>query len=83
MPLESANVVVQTDGGLRDGCCAASAWIIGLWGIQAGAWTYEPLVAAGTIIDTPCSVFGAEAIALDEASREVHALLTSCNCTNS
>ena len=79
LPPGGANVVVQTDGGLRDGDCAASAWIIGLWGIRSGAWTYEPLVAGGVFLDLPCTVFKAEAIALDEASREVVALLTSFN----
>ena len=77
MSIQEANVVIQTDGGLRDGDCAAAAWIIGLWGKHAGShrYQYEPIIVHGTFIQLPCTAFGAEAIALDEASREVAALL--------
>ena len=72
-----ANMIIQTDGGRRDGDCAAAAWTIGHWGEADGEPTFEPLVAHGTLLDDTCTVFGAEAIALDEASREVDALLKS------
>ena len=76
MPIQSANVIIQTDGGLRDGDCAAAAWIIGLWGRIDGQCIYEPLMVHCTFLELPCAVFRAEAIALDEASRAAQAILT-------
>ena len=75
LTLDRSNVIIQTDGGLREGDCAAAAWIIGFWGQTLEGWTFEPLVVHGTYIELPCTVFRAEAIALDEASREFAALL--------
>ena len=75
LSLENANLVIQTDGGLCEDDCAAAAWIIGLWGIVGQACCYQPLIAHGTLLDPGCSVFAAEAIALDEASAEVQRLL--------
>jgi len=75
--LTSSNVVVQTDGGLREGDCAAAAWVIGLWGMCGGRLQYEPVMVQGTFLEPGISVFAAEATALDEASREVDKLLTS------
>ena len=84
MPVESANVLVQTDVGFRVGCCAASAWISGQWGIQAGTWTYEVFVGAGFLIDMPYVIsFRCEGRCLRRGLPEVHALLTSCNSTHS
>jgi len=74
MKVCAANIVVQTDGGLREGDCASAAWIIGLWGENG----YEPLVAHGTYLSSMCTVFMAEAIALDEAAAEVRALIRCC-----
>ena len=69
--LDRCNIVVQTDGGLRDGDCAAAAYVIGLWD---GA-VYEPLYACGIFLDVACTVFTAEAIALDEATKKMCTLL--------
>ena len=66
-----SNIVVQTDGGLREDDCAAAAWIIGLWGTVDGKDVFEPFIIHGTFLELPCTAFGAEAIALDEASAEV------------
>jgi len=67
------NLIVQSDGGLREGQCAAAAYIIGAW--NAGTSAFEPLIAHGTYLDASISVFAAEAIALDEASAEACALI--------
>ena len=76
LPVESSNIIVQSDGGLREDDCAAAAWIVGVWGEAGGEFVFEPLVAHGTYLQLPCTVFKAEAIALDEASRELSTLLT-------
>ena len=73
----SSNLIVQTDGGRRERDCAAAAWIIGLWCEGSAGRTFEPLIAHGTFLHTDLTVFRIEAIALDEASREVDALLRS------
>jgi len=75
MPLRNANLVIQTDGGRREEDCAAAAWIIGLWIDEGQGGRYEPVAAHGTFLDASCTVFMAEAIALDEASAEVHRLM--------
>ena len=67
------NMIVQTDGGLREDECAAASWIIGLW--HADTQTYEPYEAGGVFLRTSCTVFMAEAIAIDEASANVQRLL--------
>ena len=66
---------MQTDGGLREEDCAAASWIIGLW--HAETQTYEPYHAGGCFLSDPCTVFMAEAIAIDEASTIVQRLLRS------
>ena len=71
LEIQASNLVIQTDGGLRDGQCAASAWVIGLWGESR----YEPLIAHGTVLDCSTTVFAAEAIALDEATAKVKEIL--------
>jgi len=76
LQLEEANLVIQTDGGLREDCGAA-AWVIGLWGIVGQRFCYQPLAAHGTYLEPGCTVFATEAIALDEASAEVHRLMRS------
>ena len=63
-----ANLVVQTDGGLRELDCAAAAWVVGLWGDTGQGMAYEPLCAHGTFLDHTVGVFAAETIALDEAT---------------
>ena len=65
------NVIVQTDGGVRNDDCASAAFIIGLCGHSQEGPFYEPILAQGTFIATPCSSFAAEAIALDEATAAV------------
>ena len=62
------NVIVQTGGGVRNGDCASAAFIIGFCGHSLEGTFYEPILAQGTFIATPCSSFAAEAIALDEAT---------------
>eukprot|EP00959_Pyramimonas_sp_CCMP1952_P217995 4559200-Pyramimonas_sp.AAC.1 len=76
MSIQSANVIIQTKGGLRDGDCAAAAWIIGLCGRIDGQGIYATLMVHGTFLELPCTVFRAEAIALDEASRAAQSILT-------
>ena len=73
LPLKQSNIIVQTDGGLREEGCAAASWIIGLW--DATAHTYEPYGAGGVFLNTRCTVFMAEAIAIDEASAHVKRFL--------
>ena len=70
-----SNLVVQTDGGLRQHGCAAAAWIVGLWGVIDGNYVYEPLIAHGTFVSTSVSVFGCEAIALAEAGAAMDSLI--------
>ena len=77
LTLKAANLVVQTDGGLREGNCGAAAWIIGLWGDAGKGDVFEPLIAHGTFLETPCSSFGAEAIALDEATLKMQSVIRS------
>ena len=72
--IQSANVIVQTDGGLRENDIAAAAWIIGLWSEDG---QYEPLVAHGTLLEAEIGVFAAEAIALHEATAMVQQLIAS------
>ena len=79
MEVHKANLVIQTDGGLREGDCAAASWIIGLWGDDGHGYKYEPLSAHGTFLDATHSVFMTEAIALDEASAEVQKILLHTN----
>ena len=79
---DSANLIIQTDGGLREGDCAAASFIIGLWGKRDiddddSEYFYEPLVAHCTFLELPMAVFGTEAIALDEASQEAAALIAT------
>ena len=76
LDMTKCNVVVQTDGGMREDDCAAAAWIIGLWGSVDGKDVFEPYIIHGTFLELPCTVFGAEAIALDEASAEAAKLLS-------
>lgn len=70
--------MIQTDGGVREGHCAAAAWIIGVWVCADGDNHFEPLVVHGTFLEATCSVFEAEAIALDEASAEVAQIICGC-----
>ena len=60
-----ADVIVQTDGGLRPSDCAAAAFIIGLWGHDGDILSFEPMVAGGTFLESSHMVFAWEAIALD------------------
>jgi len=62
------NIIVQTDGGVRGGDCAASAFIIGICGRVDDSFFFEPLLVQGTYMTAHCSSFAAEAIALDEAT---------------
>eukprot|EP00746_Dinoflagellata_sp_MGD_P151588 gnl/MRDRNA2_/MRDRNA2_83144_c0_seq1.p1 gnl/MRDRNA2_/MRDRNA2_83144_c0~~gnl/MRDRNA2_/MRDRNA2_83144_c0_seq1.p1 ORF type:complete len:117 (+),score=18.35 gnl/MRDRNA2_/MRDRNA2_83144_c0_seq1:179-529(+) len=71
----ASNLIVQTDGGRRDGDCAAAAWIIGLWGQTADGYCYEPWIAHGTFMDASVTVFAAEAIALDEAAARMQIII--------
>ena len=50
------NVIVQTDGGVRNGDCASAASIIGLFGHSQEGTFYEPILAQGTFIVTPCGL---------------------------
>ena len=72
-----SNIIVQTDGGLREDDCAAASWIVGLW--RSDAQTFEPYEAGGVFLSTSCTVFMAEAIAIDEASANVQRLLRALN----
>ena len=70
--LAESNIIIQTDGGLREEDCAAAAWIIGVWRVDSQ--TFEPLEAGGVFLEKSCTVFMAEAIAIDEASANVQRL---------
>ena len=60
------------DGGVGE-AVAATSWILGLWGsVQQ---KYELCMAGGTFIEAACTVFSAEAIAIDEASARVQTFL--------
>ena len=54
-----------------------AAFILGLWGRAGQGLTYEPWVVKGTFLQSSCSAFAAEAIALDEASAELANLLSA------
>ena len=58
--LHEANIVVQTNGGLLEGDCAAAAFVIGLWGHTAAGEIYEPLIIQGTYLHLPCTVLLAQ-----------------------
>ena len=75
MDLQKGNLIIQTDGGRRDGDCAAAAWIIGLWMEDDNGGRYEPIAAHGSFLDASCTVFATEAIALDEASAAVQRII--------
>ena len=75
LQIERANIVVQTDGGLRPSDCAAAAWIIGFWGEVDSKIAYEPVSAHGLFLESRCTVFMAEAVALDRATEEVERML--------
>ena len=70
-----AHVIIQTDGGRRAEDCAAANWIFGLW--DSDMKKYEPYMAGGIFIEVSCTVFKAEAIAIDEASAHVQSFLRS------
>ena len=72
---EPGPCIIQTACGLRAADCAAASWIIGLW--DSDSQKYEPYMAGGTFIEIFCTVFKAEAIAIDEASAHVHSFLRS------
>ena len=59
------NVVVFSDGGTRADC-SASAWAL----CVVIGQTLHPVIAAGIFFQVPISSFAAEAIALDNATRE-------------
>ena len=62
--IKQANILVLTDGGLRDDDCAAACWIIGLW--DSENHKYEPYQAGGSHLESSSTVLLAEAIAIDE-----------------
>ena len=76
--ISGSNLVIQTDGGLREGQCAAAAWIIGAWAVNGQTVRFEPLVGHGSWLEASCSAFAAEAIALDEASAEATQIIRRC-----
>ena len=82
LSIGTSNVVIQTDGGRREGDCSAAAWIIGLWGAGTTGSVFEPLMVHGTYLHDEHTAFGTEAIALDEASRAVADLLTNHTVAN-
>ena len=55
--IQHGNIIVQTDGGLREGDCAAASFIIGLWVTRDGQTLYEPILAHGTFMDSESTVF--------------------------
>ena len=73
LKIDASNILVQTDGGVREEECAAASWMVGLW--DMASQQYEPLLAGGTYLTEPVSVFMAEAIALDEATVQVKQIL--------
>lgn len=50
LEIERASVVIQTDGGVREGDYAAAAWIINLWAEAPESYTYEPLMVHGIYV---------------------------------
>ena len=60
------NVVVFSDGGTRADC-SASAWAL----CVVIGQTLHPVIAAGIFFQVPISSFAAEAIALENATREL------------
>ena len=71
--LAEANIIIQTDGGLREEDCAAAGWIIGLWSVESEL--FEPFEVGGVFLENSCTVFMADALAIDEASAIVQRLL--------
>ena len=71
--IDAANIIVQSNGGVRDGDCAAAAFIIGLW--HDREQHFEPLVIHGTFLSEVCGVLMVEAIALEESVLEVQRLM--------
>ena len=64
------NWLVYSDGGTRADC-SASAWII----CAVADGTIVLVVVGGIFFPEPVSSFAAEAIALEEATKELHAWL--------
>ena len=63
-----ANIIVQMDGGLRRGDCAAAAFVIGLWSQTS---QYEPWFVQGTFLHSSFTALASEASALDQASEKL------------
>eukprot|EP00959_Pyramimonas_sp_CCMP1952_P437101 9151766-Pyramimonas_sp.AAC.1 len=64
---QTANIVIQTDGGRRSEHCAAASIIVGVFGKLDGTIVDEPWYAEGMYIPVDVTVFQSEMIALDRA----------------
>ena len=74
LTVECSNMIIQSDGGVRE-ACGAAAFIIGLWGGDGFGLRYEPLMVQGTFLRKACICFQAEAVALDEVTLALSTLL--------
>ena len=64
------NVVAFSDGVSRNDC-SASAWVLCVWATRGGKRKLIPVIAAGIFFPAPISSFAAEAVALEEATKEL------------
>ena len=70
------NILVFSDGGTRPGC-SASAWTLGVMSRKDNELCYTPIIAAGIFFESPVSSFMAEAIALENACKELEGFVCS------
>ena len=77
LKIHESNLLIQTDGGLREENCAAAASVVGLWGGDGEDFRHEPFLAHGALLEASTTVFAAEAIALDEATSRVQQIMSS------
>jgi len=72
------NIQLFSDGGFRRGYDAAAAWMMRTAEIREGGWTFAVVAQAGVNIclDSTCSSFRAETVALESMMDAVVPILT-------
>ena len=66
---KSSIILVYSDGGTRPEC-SASAWMLGIASAECDKGL-KPMIVSGIYFQTPSSFFLAEAIALENATKEL------------
>ena len=61
------NLQLHSDGGLRQGSCAATGWTLSAWTYSRSVWTRKLVAKQCMFLKVPCSSFLAETLALEAA----------------